>query len=111
MSLDAFLSINQIFVLNLMFQPAVIMSRLTTACCMECKELGVIPETDEEYLSDEEAESSVSHVGESIQSKTSKGGTSKSLWQKGIKWVVKVSESELVIYLTLLDLYSLRIST
>ena len=71
-----------------MFQPAVIMSRLTTACCTEFKDLGVIPETDEEYLSDEETESTVSHVGESILSKTSKGGTSKSFWQKGIKWVV-----------------------
>ena len=71
-----------------MFKPAVIMSCLITACCMECKDLGVIPETDEEYLSDKEAESSVSHVGESIQSKTSQRGTSISLWQKGIKWVV-----------------------
>ena len=64
------------------------MSRLTTACCMECNELGVIPETDEELLSDEEVESTISRVGESIQPKSSQELPSESLWRKGIKWVV-----------------------
>ena len=71
-----------------MFQPAVIMSCLTSACCTACKDLGVIPETDEEYLSDEETESTASYVGENILTKVSKGGTPKSFWQKGIQWVV-----------------------
>ena len=64
------------------------MSRLTTACCMECKNLGVIPETDEEFLSNEEVESSVSCEERNIQPKSSQERSSESFWRKGIKWMV-----------------------
>ena len=61
-----------------MFQLAENMARLTSACCTACKDLGVIPETDEEYFSDEEADSTASYVGENILSKVTKGETPKS---------------------------------
>ena len=70
-----------------MFQLAGNMARLTSACCMACKDLGVFPETDEEYLSDEEADSTASLVGENIPSKVTKGETPQSFWRKGIQWV------------------------
>lgn len=62
------------------------MARHTNTCCAACDVLGTIPETEEEYFSDDENEVRSKSVVVEDSSKQVRPIQRQSVWHRGIQW-------------------------